>query len=68
MTTTAQQVRAWKGPAVLSFGFRPFFLGGALWAAISMVLLFVRAREQVGDTDHAGAIEVRARAGPQASA
>lgn len=38
MTTTAQQVRAWKGPAVLSFGFRPFFFGGALWAAISMVL------------------------------
>jgi hypothetical protein len=31
MTTTAEQVRAYKGPAVLTFGFRPFFLAGALW-------------------------------------
>ncbi|HSG55968.1 MAG TPA: NnrS family protein, partial [Paracoccaceae bacterium] len=38
MSTTAEQVRAWKGPAVLSFGFRPFFLGGAVWAAVAMAL------------------------------
>lgn len=37
MTTTAQQMRAWRGPALLSYGFRPFFLGAALWAAVSMV-------------------------------
>jgi uncharacterized protein involved in response to NO len=38
MTTTAQQMRAYRGPAVLSFGFRPFFLAGALWAAIAVAL------------------------------
>ncbi len=31
-------MRAWTGPAVLSFGFRPFFLLGALWAALAMAL------------------------------
>jgi uncharacterized protein involved in response to NO len=30
--------RAWRGPAILSFGFRPFFLLGPLWAALSMML------------------------------
>lgn len=38
MGTTSEQVRAWNGPAVLSFGFRPFFLGGAVWAAVAMAL------------------------------
>lgn len=37
-TTTMQRHRAWRGPAVLSFGFRPFFLLGALWAALAMGL------------------------------
>lgn len=36
--TTMTRMRAWKGPALFSFGFRPFFLGAALWAALSMVL------------------------------
>ena len=36
--SSAQQMRDWTGPAVLSFGFRPFFLLGALWAALAMVL------------------------------
>lgn len=38
MKTTAEQMRAWRGPALLTFGFRPFFLGAALWAALAMVL------------------------------
>lgn len=38
MTSTAEQMRAWEGPALLSFGFRPFFLGAALWAALAMAL------------------------------
>jgi len=38
MTSTAQQMRAWRGPALLTYGFRPFFLGATLWAAIAMVL------------------------------
>jgi len=38
MTSTTEQMRAWTGPAILTFGFRPFFAGAAVWAAISMVL------------------------------
>lgn len=38
MTTTAAQIRAWTGPAFLTYGFRPFFFGAAVWAALSMVL------------------------------
>ena len=38
MTTPVQQMPAWSGPAFLSFGFRPFFLSAALWAALSMAL------------------------------
>jgi uncharacterized protein involved in response to NO len=38
MTTTAEQVRAYRGPAILGFGFRPFFLGGALWAAMAVAV------------------------------
>lgn len=26
------------GPAIFSYGFRPFFLGGAIWAALSIML------------------------------
>lgn len=38
MSTTTEQMRKWSGPALLSFGFRPFFFGGAVWAALAMVL------------------------------
>ena len=38
MATSAEQMRAWRGPAILTFGFRPFFLFGALWAALAMAL------------------------------
>lgn len=38
VSTSAERMRAWTGPAVLSFGFRPFFLAGAIWAALAMVL------------------------------
>lgn len=33
-----ERMRAWRGPAILSFGFRPFFLGAAIWAALAMAL------------------------------
>jgi len=39
--SSAEQMRAWTGPAVLSFGFRPFFLFGALWVTLAMVLWIV---------------------------
>lgn len=38
MATTAEQMRSWTGPAIFSFGFRPFFLGAAVWAAVAMLL------------------------------
>jgi uncharacterized protein involved in response to NO len=37
-TGTAAVARAWTGGAFLSHGFRPFFLGGAIWAAVAMAL------------------------------
>ena len=36
--STMTRVREWRGPAILSFGFRPFFLFGALHAAIAILL------------------------------
>lgn len=38
--TTMERSRAWTGPAVLSVGFRPFFLGGGLYAA-GLIALWV---------------------------
>jgi uncharacterized protein involved in response to NO len=35
---TAAGMRAWRGPALFSFGFRPFFLFGAIWAALAAPL------------------------------
>lgn len=35
---TADRRRAWDGPPFLSAGFRPFFLGAAVWAALAMAL------------------------------
>ncbi len=37
-TRTAGQMRGWQGPTLLTYGFRPFFLGGAAWAAIAMAI------------------------------
>lgn len=41
MTTSAEKIRAWEGPAILSFGFRPFFLFASIWAALAMALWVV---------------------------
>jgi len=38
MTSTAERMREWSGPAILSFGFRPFFFMAGLWAALAMIL------------------------------
>src|SRR5262249_4052639 len=38
MTTSAEQIRAFTGPAILSYAFRPFFLFGALWAAAAVAV------------------------------
>jgi uncharacterized protein involved in response to NO len=31
-------MRHWAGPALLTYGFRPFFLGAAAWGALAMAL------------------------------
>lgn len=38
MTSTAEQMRVWRGPALLTCGFRPFFFGAGAWAVIAMAL------------------------------
>lgn len=38
MATSAEQIRNYRGPALLSYGFRPFFLFGALWAAMAVAI------------------------------
>lgn len=38
MTTSAEQIRTYQGPALFSYGFRPFFLFGALWSALALAL------------------------------
>lgn len=41
MATSAEQIRAYKGPALFSQGLRPFFLLGAIWSAIAVPLWIV---------------------------
>jgi len=37
-TTTAKLMRDWQGPAILTYGFRPFFFGASVFAALAMAL------------------------------
>lgn len=32
------RVRSWTGPALLSYGYRPFFLAAGIWAVLAMLL------------------------------
>jgi len=44
MATSAEQIRNWQGPAILSYGYRPFFLFAAIIAALQMIVwIFVWA-------------------------
>lgn len=38
MASSATQIRSDQGPALFSYGFRPFFLFGAAWAALAVAL------------------------------
>lgn len=38
MTTSAERIRSWSGPIILTYGFRPFFFGAGLWAACAMAV------------------------------
>lgn len=36
------------GPVLFSYGFRPFFIGGAVWACVTMVLWIAALTSQIG--------------------
>ncbi len=38
MASSAEQIRSWNGPAILGYGFRPFFLSAAVFAALAMAV------------------------------
>ncbi len=41
MKTTSERRRSYNGPVFFSLGFRPFFFGAGLWAAVAMTLWVV---------------------------
>lgn len=48
MATPAEKIRAWKGPAILSYGYRPFFLGAGLLAVFAMIIfIFLYANYEI---------------------
>lgn len=54
MGATREGIRAWQGPAVLTYGFRPFFLLAAAWAALAVpvwVASFTLGDGTIGGTD-----------------
>lgn len=54
MGATRDGIRGWRGPAVLTYGFRPFFLLSAVWAALAVpiwVASFVIGDGTVGGAD-----------------
>ena len=57
MATTAETLRRYTGPPIFSFGFRPFFLFSALWAAAAVPIWI--ASFTLGD-GRIGAIDGRA--------
>lgn len=38
MADVAKRIRDWRGPTLLSYGFRPFFLAAGIWAVAGMCL------------------------------
>ena len=55
MATTMEQLRAWRGPALFSYGFRPFFFSGAVLAAL---LQRLEAPERIVQLLATGAVEI----------
>lgn len=54
MATTAESIRRYAGPSIFSFGFRPFFLFSAVWAAVAVpiwIASFTLGDGMVGSTD-----------------
>lgn len=49
--------REYAGPALFSFGFRPFFLGGALWAAFGVLLWLPQYFSELALKTHFAALD-----------
>lgn len=47
MPTMTEQNRTWEGLPLFSYGFRPFFFGAALWAALAMALWLLTVTGQI---------------------
>lgn len=45
--TTAEQMRQWRGPAILSFGFRTMFMLAGLWAVAAMGLWILMLSDSI---------------------
>ncbi|MBT2130601.1 NnrS family protein [Aliiroseovarius lamellibrachiae] len=39
--SSSERVRGWSGPAILSYGYRPFFMGAGIWAVLAMLYWIV---------------------------
>ena len=58
MTTAAvRRRREFQGTALLSYGFRPFFLGAALWAALGVLLWLPQYFGEMRVPTHLGALD-----------
>ena len=59
MSTPAalQRRRDYAGPALLSYGFRPFFLAAGLWAAFGILLWLPQYRGALVLPTHFGALD-----------
>ncbi len=52
MPAALQRRRDYAGPALFSYGFRPFFLGAAAWAALSILLWLPLYEGHIGLRSH----------------
>ena len=55
--TSAERIRGYQGPAILGYGFRPFFLSAALWAVLAMLLWIAALAGQVQLPSHLTALD-----------
>lgn len=39
--SSSERVRGWSGPAILSYGYRPFFMAAGIWAVFAMLYWIV---------------------------
>lgn len=57
MTSSSARIRAFKGMPLFSYGFRPFFLAGGLWAALAMAISVAYLSGLIELTTHLTALD-----------